>query len=650
MTSKTNRTQKIVLLEEVADMNQNVVVDSDPHWREKYADMIATPKKALARVKNGQRVFVGTGCGEPQLLVEALTDRAAELADVEIVHLLTKGDARYADPRFAASFTVNSFFIGQNVRGLIQEGMGSYTPMLLSDIPDQFNSGKLPLDVVLIQVSEPNMLGKVSLGISVDIVKSASENGSLVIAQVNKQMPWTCGDSQLDIYDLDILVPADIPLLERPSKPLNEVTKKIAQHIASLVEDGSTIEFGLGRIPGIGRIPAACMLYLTDKKDLGIHSELITDSVIRLIESGAVTGARKTTDQGKIVTSFCMGTRQLYDLVHANPLFSFRPTEYVNDVRVISRQNKMVSINMALEIDLTGQVCADSDGGKFYSGIGGHVDFARGAAKSKGGKPIVVLSATADEGERSRIVSHLSPGAGVVMSRGEVHYVVTEFGIAYLHGKNIKERTLALISIAHPQFREQLLKEAIEAKYIKPEFASVGDKLVVTSEEMKTSFLLDDGTQINFRPIHPTDEPLMRDLLYDLSQETLYYRFMTQSRRFEHSQIKNFVYIDHRKDVAIVGTLPEAFGEEIVAVGRYYLDERTNRAEVAFVIRDKWQNRHIGSFLFRHLITIAKRNGISGFTAEVLRENKRMQAIFNNSGYSVESQLEDGVYSFRIDF
>lgn len=631
-------------------MMQQTRVEFDPDWQKKYADMINTPKKALSHIKNGQRVFVGTGCGEPQLLVEALTDRAADLADVEIVHLLTKGDARYADLKYADSFTVNSFFIGQNVRGLIQEGMGSYTPMLLSDIPELFKSGKLPLDVVLIHVSEPNMLGKVSLGISVDIVKSAAENGSLVIAQVNKQMPWTHGDSLLDIYDIDILVPADIPLIERPSKPVNEVTKKIGQHIASLIENGSTVEFGLGRIPGIGRIPAACMFYLTEKKDLGIHTEVITDSVIKLIESGAVTGARKTADQGKIVTSFCMGTQKLYDFVNANPIFSFRPTEYVNDVHVISRQNKMVSINMALEVDLTGQVCADSDGGKFYSGIGGQVDFNRGAARSKGGKPIIVVSSTADEGARSRIVSRLSPGAGVATSRGEIHYVVSEFGIAYLHGKNIQERTMALISIAHPKFREQLLKEAIEAKYVKPDFASVGDKLVVASEEMKTSFLLDNGTQINFRPIHPTDEPLMRDLLYDLSQETVYYRFMTQSKRFEHSQIQNFVYIDHRKDVAIVGTVPEASGDEIVAVGRYYLDERTNRAEVAFVIRDKWQNLHIGSFLFRHLITIAKRNGISGFTAEVLRENKRMQAIFNNSGYKMESQLEEGVYSFRIDF
>ncbi|MCJ7602667.1 MAG: GNAT family N-acetyltransferase [Desulfobulbaceae bacterium] len=631
-------------------MKQPATVEYDPNWQGKYEDMIATPKKALSHVKNGHRVFIGTGCGEPQLLVDALTKRAGELADVEIVHLLTKGDAPYASPKFADSFSVNSFFIGQNVRGLIQEGLGSYTPMLLSDIPLLFKSGQLPLDVVLIQVTEPNILGKVSLGISVDIVKSAAENGSLVIAQVNKQMPWTFGDSLLDIFDLDILVPADIPVIERESKPMAEVSKKIAKHVASLVEDGSTVQFGLGRVPGIGRIPAACMNYLTDKKDIGIHTEMITDATIGLIESGAVTGARKTMDQGKIVTSFCMGTKKLYDLVNQNPLFSFKPTEYVNDSYIISCQRKMVSINMALEIDLTGQVCADTEGEKFYSGIGGQVDFNRGAARSKNGKAIIVLPSTDEKAGKSRIVCRLSRGAGVVTTRGEVHYVVTEFGIAYLHGKNIEERTLALISIAHPDFREQLFNEAIEARYIRQDFASFGDKMIVASDEMKTSLLLDDGTFITFRPIHPTDEQSIRDLLYALSQETLYYRFMSKSSRFGHTQIKNFVYIDHRKDVAIVATLPAAYGEEMIAVGRYYLDERTNRAEAAFIVRDEWQNRGIGSFLFRHLIIIAKRSGISGFTAEVLGENKRMQSIFNKSGYKVQSHLEEGVYSFRIDF
>jgi RimJ/RimL family protein N-acetyltransferase len=301
-------------------------------------------------------------------------------------------------------------------------------------------------------------------------------------------------------------------------------------------------------------------------------------------------------------------------------------------------------------VDLTGQVCADSLGTKFYSGIGGQVDFNRGAARSIGGKPIIALESTAREGTISRIVTRLTPGAGVVTTRGTVHYVVTEYGSAYLHGKSIQERALALISIAHPDFREQLFREAFEAKYIRQELTEVEGRFVVASQKMKTSLLLEDGTQLNFRPVHLTDEPRMRDLLYALSQETLYYRFMTRSKRFGHKQIQNFVYIDHRKDVAIVGTVPEAHGEEIVAVGRYFLDEKTNRAEVAFVIRDEWQNLHIGTFLFKHLVAIAKSNGISGFTAEVLRVNKRMQAIIKNCGFQVKSKLDEDVYSFQIDF
>ncbi len=616
----------------------------DHDWMDRYKDMIATPAKAAARIKPGQRVFIGSACAEPSLLIRSLTDLAHTLADVEIIQLLSKGDAPYASHELVDNFTVNSFFIGSNIREYIQQGFGDYTPMMLSDIPRVFRSGQLPLDVALIQVTPPDSRGKVSLGISVDIVKSAAENASLVIAQVNPEMPRTLGDSFLDIYDLDVLVPTSTPLLERTSTPPTEDTRRIGQHIAALIEDGSTIEFG------IGRIPHALVEFLKDKKDLGIHTEMLTDSIIELVESGAVSCKRKSMDRGKIVTSFCMGTKKLYDYVDNNPFFCFRPTEYVNDSYIIGKQHKMVAINMALEIDLTGQVCADSLGSMFYSGIGGQVDFNRGAGRSNGGKAIIALESTARKGTVSRIVTRLTPGAGVVTTRGEVHYVVTEYGAAYLHGKSVQERVLALISIAHPDFREELFREALEAKYIKQELAEVEGRFLVASQEMNTSYLLDDGIKVNFRPVHLTDEPRMRDILYALSKETLYYRFMSHSQRFGHRQIQNFVYIDHRKDVAIVGTVPEAHGEDIIAIGRYYLNEKTNRAEVAFVIRDEWQNKGIGTFLFNHLVNIAKKNGISGFSAEVLRDNKRMQAIFHHCGFKVKSKLEEDVYSFQIDF
>jgi len=615
----------------------------DRNWQDRYRSMVVKAEQAVAHIRQGQRVFVGTGCGQPEILVRALVDRADPLADIEIVHLLTLGDAPYAERELAERFRVNSFFIAANVRDMIQEGLGDYTPIFLSDIPRLFTSGRLPLDAALIQVSPPDERGRCSLGISVDIVKSAAENASLVIAQVNPRMPRTLGDSFLDIYDLDLLVPADVPLLEmQPPRP-TEVTRRIGRNVAALIEDGATLELG------IGRIPQAVLELLGEKQDLGIHTEMLTDSVIPLIESGVINGKRKTQDRGKIVLSFAMGTRKLYDYIRDNPGFSFHPSEYVNDPYVIGRQHQMATINVALEVDLTGQVCADSLGSRFFSGIGGQLDFNRGAARSPKGRAIIALPSTAGNSTISRIVPQLSPGAGVVTTRGDVHYVATEFGVAYLHGKSVQERALALISIAHPQFRAGLLREAIELRYIRSELADVEGKIEVGPQELRTSMVLKDGTLVSFRPIHPTDEPRMRDLFYALSQQTIYYRFMANMTRVPRKQIQDFVYVDHRTEIAIVGTVPDPQGDEIVALGGYYLDPATNRAEAALVVRDDWQNHGVGTFLLSYLCTIARRNGIAGFTAEVLPQNRQMQAVFEKIGYRVSSRRTEDVYSFQVD-
>lgn len=616
----------------------------DPNWQDEYADMLATPEEAVASIHPGQRVFVGTGCAQPTVLLEALAARAHKLPDTEIVHLLTLGDAPYADKTLAHYFRVNSFFIAENVRDTIQEGLGDYTPVHLSDIPRLFSSGQLPLDVALIQVTPPDRRGMCSLGISVDVVRSAAENAGLVIAQVNPQMPRTHGDSLVHVYDLDVLVPVDTPLLEVTPPIPDAATRRIGQHLASLVDDGSTIELG------IGRIPQAILESLKDKRGLGIHTEMFTDAIIDMIETGVITGEQKPIHKGKVVASFCMGTRRLYDYIDSNPAFAFFRTEYVNDPSVISRHGKMVAINVALEVDLTGQVCADSLGTRFYSGIGGQADFNRGAARSPGGRAIIALPSTARDGDVSRIVSRLSPGAGVVTTRGDVHYVVTEYGVAYLHGKSVQERAIALIAIAHPDFREQLLEEAIEAKYLRPEMADVEGRMHVGPSDLKTSLVLGDGTQVNFRPVHPTDVPRMRDLFYALSQETVYRRFLSYVERFGQKQIQDFVYVDHRNEVAIVGTVPEAHGEDIIAVGRYYLDPKSNRAEVALVVHDRWQRKGIGTFLLKYLTAIARRHGIGGFTAEVLHRNRAMQAVLNKVDCKVTRQLSDGVCSFRLDF
>lgn len=616
----------------------------DREWQSKYADHVFDADAAVAMLKPGQRVFIGTGCAEPLDLVEALVRRAPDLPDTEVVHLLTMGAAPYAHRELAKTFRVNSFFISENVREIIQEGLGDYTPIFLSDIPRLFSSGQLPIDTALIQVTPPDEHGMCSLGISVDIVKSAAENASLVIAQVNPAMPRTHGDSSLHVYDIDCLVPSERPVLEVSYAEETDETRQIAEYVAALVEDGSTLELG------IGSIPHSLLGFLEHKTDLGIHTEMITDGIVDLVESGVVNGTRKTLDREKIVASFCLGTRRLYDYIDDNPAFSFQPTEYVNDPFIISQHHKMVAINTALEVDLTGQVCADSLGTRFFSGVGGQVDFNRGAARSPHGKAIIALPSTAKGGEISRIVSRLSPGAGVVTTRADVHYVVTEYGAAYLHGKSVQERTLALISIAHPDFRAQLLREAIEDKYLSSELAELEGKILIGPKELRTTMLLTDGTQISFRPIHPTDEPRMRQLFYELSQQTIYYRFMANLKRIPRRQIQEFVYIDHRDDVAVVGTIPEAHGEEFVAIGRYYLDRKTNRAEVAFVVRDDWQRRGIGGFLFNHLMKIARRNGIRGFTAEVLAQNRPMQAVFDSSPCKTSSVLAEGVYSYVMDF
>lgn len=618
----------------------------DPDWLTKYSAAVATARQAVSRIRPGQRVFIGTGCAEPRVLVDALTERANELADVEIVHLLTFGDAPYARKRLSQSFRVNSFFIAENVRSVIQQGLGDYTPIFLSDIPRLFKSNQIPLDVALIQMTPPDRNGDCSLGVSVDIVKSAVEAADLVIAQVNARMPRTHGNSSCKARDVGVLVPHDEDIVEVTPVEVTDQTRQIAEYIAPLIDDGATIEVG------IGKIPHALLEFLKDKKDLGIHTEMISDGIVDLVKAGVVTGAKKTTDRGKIVTSFCLGSKKLYDFIDDNPVFSFQPTEYVNDPFVISRQHRMVAINVALEVDLTGQVCADSLGTKFFSGIGGQVDFTRGAARAEGGKAIIALPSTARADRVSRIVARLTPGAGVVTTRGDVHYVATEYGLAYLHGKSVQDRAIALIAIAHPKFRAELLRQAIKAKYLAVELSDKGEKFLAPPRGLQTTYLLHDpdGARVRFRPVHPTDEPGMRRLFYELSARSVYNRFMSSMDRITRKRLDDFVFIDHRREVAIVGTVETPAGEKMIAIGQYYLDEQTNRAEVAFMVHDAWQGKGIGKFLFRFLIQIAKQNGIRGFTAEVLQSNRAMQKVFHGARLHVTTSAGDGVVSFHMDF
>ncbi len=419
-----------------------------------------TADQALADVRSAQRVYIHNGCAEPVELVHALTRRGPELCEVEVLHMATMGTADYSLPEYEGHFRHNALFIGGNVRRAVQEGRADYTPIFLSEIEALFTSGALPVDVCLLQCTPPDNYGYMSLGVSVDASLTAAQCARRVIVEINDQMPRTHGDTFLHVSRVDAFVETSHPLSEYPQHESSEVHRAIARHVAPLIPDGATIQ------TGIGGIPEAVLGLLRDHKDLGIHSEMAPDSVIDLIQAGVINGERKTLHPRKVVAGFVLGTRRLFEFVNDNPSFEFHRTAYANDPFVIAQNDRMVALNSAIEVDLTGQVCADSMGHTPYSGIGGQVDFLRGAARSKGGKPIIALPATAKSGSLSRIVPRLQPGAGVVTSRGDVHYVVTEHGVAYLHGKNLRQRAEALIAIAAPQFREELERCAVEAKLL----------------------------------------------------------------------------------------------------------------------------------------------------------------------------------------
>ena len=430
------------------------------NWREEYRNKCMDAAQALGVVHSGARVWIQSGCGTPSLLVDALVARAPEVRDVEIVHMMTLGSADYTRPEYEGHFRHRGLFLGANVREAVAAGRADYTPIFLSEIEGLFESGAMPLDVVLMQVSPPDEHGFVSLGTTVDCTMTAVRCAKAVIAEVNDQAPRTHGDTSIHVSRISAIVETSHPLKEVCTEPSSELHLRVARNVASLIPDGATLQTGIG---GISEAVLEC---LGDKRDLGIHTEMCPDGVIDLMESGVMNGERKSLHRGKAVLSFVLGTQRLFDFIRENPSFEFRSISYTNDPFVVAQNDRMVAINSALQVDLTGQVCADSLGTKPYSGFGGQLDFIRGAARSKGGVPIIALPSTAMHGDVSRIVPMLEPGAGVVTSRADVHYVVTEHGIAYLHGKTLRERAEALIAIADPLFQAELEDFAVRLHYL----------------------------------------------------------------------------------------------------------------------------------------------------------------------------------------
>jgi acyl-CoA hydrolase/GNAT superfamily N-acetyltransferase len=612
-------------------------------WMERHADKIRSPEEAAALVRPGHRVFVGSGAAEPQTLVEALTART-DIGDAEIIHILTLGVAPYVERQLGERFRHNAYFIGRNVRDAVAQGRADYTPIFLSEIPALFRNRRVVLDVAMISVSPPDEHGFCSYGVSTDIVKSGAESARVVIAEVNARMPRALGDSFIHVDRIDALVPTTRDILEAPQGEPSELASRIARHIVDLVEDGSTLQLG------IGAIPDAVLGYLDGLKDLGIHTEMFSDGVIPLVQKGVINNAAKTLHPGKIVASFVMGSKALYDFIDDNPLVEFHPSEYTNDPFVIAKNDRMVSINGAIEVDLTGQVCADSLGELFYSGIGGQVDFTRGAARSRGGKPIIALPSTAAGDSISRIVPQLKPGAGVVTSRGDVHYIVTEFGSAYLHGHSIRERAMALIEIAHPKFRSWLVSEARARNLITPEQISIVEDSAPYPEHLEQWIELKDGSRAFMRPLRLTDESRVRDLFYRVSDYSVHHAFFRELKTEPHKKLQEMLRVDYESDMGLVVLESREDHAKMLGIAHYVRDQRSNLGDAAFLVRESWKNRGIGTALMGALTDVAQSNGLAGFTAEVRAEDGGMLRVFHKWGYQVESALVDGRYALTIRF
>ncbi len=623
-----------------------------PKWTDKCKNRILTAQAAIKKIKRGSRIFLGTGCGVPYYLVQELAKMADRMSDNEIVHLLTLGDTPSADPKFQSQFRHNTFFVSENIREAVADGRADYSPIMLSDIPRLFRTKRMPLDVAMIQVSPPDEHGYCSLGISVDITKSGAESADMVIAQVNDNMPVTHGDSFLNVKDIDYLVPFTEPLREFTAAEGDETITLIGSYVARLIENESTLELGIGALP-----QAVCSnLPETGVRNLGIHTEMFSDSLIPLIEQGVVTNKAKTLHRGKVIASFAMGSKTLYDYINNNPMFQFYPSEYVNDPYIIGQNKKMIAINSALEIDLTGQVCADSIGHKFYSGIGGQVDFIRGASRSSNGKAIICLQSTAMDGQVSRIVPRLSEGAGVVTTRGDVDVIITEFGLANLHGKTIRERVLSLIAIAHPKFRNELLEAAKGMRYVFEDQVpfQVKGTYFASEYEARDTFKGPDGPiEVQFRLIRPDDSDRIKELFYDLSEESIYFRFLTPLKSLRRQTLQDFYNVDQDADISIVATIhsdDEKEAEKIIGAGRYLLNRNTNQAEFGLLVQDDYQGKGIGTFLLNHLMRIAKSKGVDAFIAYVHPRNQPMIRFIHKTGKVVESKMSmaDEEYIFTL--
>ncbi len=594
-----------------------------------------------AFLKSGYRVFIGSGAACPHALVGQFLEQAVDYQNLEICHILTLGETPWGQPQYSKHLRINAFFLGPGSRDAVTRGDADYTPCFLSEIPRLFDDAIVPIDVALIQVSPPDEFGYCSFGVSVDIVAAACRTARHVIAQINPRMPRTLGQSFIHVNDLSAVIEATEELVERPPPILDECTLLIGKYASILVDDACTLQMG------IGRIPDAVLLNLKDHNDLGVHTEMFSDGLLDLYKNGNITNKYKGINESKTITSFCFGTRELYDFVDNNPHVEFHPSEYTNQPVTIAKNRKMTSINSAIEIDLTGQVVADSIGHRFYSGIGGQVDFIRGACMCPDGRPIIALPSTAAGGKVSRIVARLSEGSGVVTSRGDVHCVVTEYGIATLRGRSIRERALELIQVAHPKFRCQLLEEARQHYHVPPYQLSPNNPVPDFGDVEICK--MDVGEENAYlRPLKPSDQRRLQEFFYSHSETTLLQRYRHVPRDMSTEQAYRLVNVDQSVDLALCVIERQGPREVIHAVGRYFL-EGQGRAEVAFVVREEKQGLGLGSQLLEQLIRVARRRKLKKLVAYIRLDNRPMQALVEKSSFQRFATDDPSELIYRLD-
>lgn len=616
------------------------------YWPDQYLAKKRSAREAISMIKRGQRVFTGSFCGEPQTLIKELVSQSRNFTDLEIVRVLSLGTnplTSMADETVSHCFNIRSFYLGSAKPRSLSQNKRFITPINLSAVPRLFKSRQLPIHVALIQVSEPDDFGWMSLGISVDVTLAGAESADMVIAQVNPRMPRVLGRSFIHVNDVDVIVEQEEELLTIGRPPELESAQIIAQHATKLIEDGSTLQISLGTAH------QALITGLSEKKDLGVHTQFLSDGIMKLFSMGVITNRKKGFNDGKLVASGAIGSTTLYEFVNDNPGIEFHPSDYVNDPMIIARHNKMVALNVAMAMDLTGQVVADALPYNHFTGLSGLMDFVRGSSQSEGGKNILMLPSTTLDGKSSRIAPLLE-NIPVVMPRGDVQYVVTEYGVVNLFGKSLQERAIAMISIAHPDFRDELFYKSKELGLLGPERTLADTIKSVYPIKIEETRVV-DGRKVLFRPARLTDERSIQEHFYNLDQKDVMRRFMHQKTSFVSEDVAEVFQVDYINDMTIVAVIGDPGFEKIIALGGYLLDPANNMAEVSYSVDKRWQGKGLSTLINEKLAQTAREHGISGLVAYTEPSNRRMIRLFEKLPYKISSSLSGDmlILSARFD-